>query len=98
MTIRVAAAWMLLTGIAVAGAYAATPPLARLDDAYISLHSARVVLSGHDSTFEVPALIGVTSPAYVALLALLLATGASAELTALRLANTFGLVASVAAI
>jgi len=45
---------------AFAAAYLLTPPLARLDDSYIALHSARVVLSGHDPVFNVPALVGAT--------------------------------------
>ena len=56
-----------------------TPPLARLDDAYIALHSARVVLSGHDPVFGVPALVGATSPAYVALLTAILGLGIAPE-------------------
>ena len=52
-----------------------TPSFARLDDAYIALHSARVVLSGHDPIYQVPALVGVTSPAYVALLTVIIGAG-----------------------
>ena len=79
--------------LAMAAAYRFTPPLARLDDAYIALHSARVTLSGHDPIFGVPALVGATSPAYVALLAGLLAAGVTDGDTVLRVANALGLVA-----
>ena len=86
-------------GVAVAlgVAYLLTPPLARLDDAYIAVHSASVVLSGRDPVFGVAALVGATSPAYVALLVGILGSGVS-SLTALRLANSGGLVAYVAAV
>ena len=68
----------LAVPLAVLAAYQLTPQLARLDDAYIALHSARVVLSGNDPVFGVPALVGATSPAYVALLTAILAAGVSA--------------------
>ena len=83
--------------LATVAAYQLTPPLARLDDAYIALHSARVVLSGHDPIFGVPALVGATSPVYVALLTALIGFGISTGDTALRLANALGIVAFAAA-
>jgi hypothetical protein len=97
MTMRIASVG---GGVAVAlgVAYLLTPPLARLDDAYIALHSARVVLSGHDPVFGVAALVGATSPAYVALLVGILGSGVVSGLAALRLANSAGLVAYVAAV
>jgi hypothetical protein len=79
-------------------AYFITPRLAPLDDAYIVLHSARVVLSGQDPVFGVPALVGATSPAYVALLVFILGLGAASGLAALRLATAAGLVAYAAAV
>ena len=72
------AAIAFLLSIAILAAYSLTPPLARLDDAYIALHSARVVLSGHDPVFGVPALVGATSPVYVALLTAILGPGIAA--------------------
>ncbi len=62
-------------GVAVLAAYLVTPPRARLDDAYIALHSARVLLSGRDPIFGVPALAGATSPIHVAAIAALLGIG-----------------------
>ena len=87
----------LAFSIATVAAYQLTPPLARLDDAYIALHSARVALSGHDPIFGVPALVGATSPVYVALLTALIGSGISTGDTALRLANALGIVAFAAA-
>lgn len=94
----VIAAIAVLLSIAILAAYSLTPPLARLDDAYIALHSARVVLSGHDPTFGVPALVGATSPVYVALLTAILSIGITAGDAALRLANALGIVAFAAAV
>ena len=88
-----AVAGLLFVPLAIVAAYRLTPPLARLDDAYIALHSARVALSGHDPIFGVPALVGATSPAYVALLAGILAAGVTDGDTVLRLANALGIVA-----
>jgi hypothetical protein len=73
-------------------AYAVVPATFALDDAYISLHSARVLLAGTDPAFGVPALVGATSPPYVALLALLVAV----HLPALRLATALGIATLVA--
>src|SRR5262245_54154899 len=84
--------------VAVAGSFTLTPPLARLDDSYIALHSARVLLSGHDPVFGVPAFVGVTGPPYVALVATMLSAGVRTGDTALRLANACGLVAFAAAV
>jgi len=79
-------------------AYAATPPLARSDDAYIALHSARVVLSRQDPVFGTAALVGATCPAYIALLSTILALGIRSGDTALRLANASAIVAYAAAV
>lgn len=58
-------------------AWTVAPPLPIMDDGYIALHSAQVLVSGHDVAYGVPALTGATSPPHVALLALLLASGMS---------------------
>ncbi len=42
-----------------------------LDDAYITLHNARVLLTGIDQNYDVSSLIGATSPAHLALIAAL---------------------------
>ncbi len=42
-----------------------------LDDAYITLHNARVLLEGRDPVYGVPALIGATSSVHLALLAIM---------------------------
>jgi hypothetical protein len=84
--------------IALAIAYPLTPRLARLDDAYIALHSARVVLSGQDPIFGVAGLVGATSPAYVALLVGILRLGLGTGAAALRVANAVGLIAYAAAV
>jgi hypothetical protein len=73
--------YALLTGIAIP----LTPSLAPLDDAYIALHSAVVLTTGSDPVYGVPALTGSTSPPHVALLALLLTSGAG-PVTAMRIA------------
>lgn len=44
-----------------------------LDDAYITLHSAGVLWAGHDPNYDVPALVGITSPVHLALVAALMA-------------------------
>ena len=58
--------------VAVVTAVAITPWLPTLDDSYIVAHSADAIGAGWDSVYDVPALTGITSPAY--LLCLLLAT------------------------
>jgi hypothetical protein len=40
-----------------------------LDDAYITLHNARALLTGHDPAYGVPALVGATSAVHLALVA-----------------------------
>lgn len=73
------------------GVYVAGPRTFWLDDAYIPLHSARVALSGvTDPVFGSPALTGVTSPAYVAMLMGLLSVGFTRGLEALRIASALG--------
>jgi hypothetical protein len=78
--------WLVL---AVAVAYAATPQVFALDDTYIVQHSARVLLTGEDPAYGSSALVGATSPPYVALVALLLLM----RLPAVHLATALGLVA-----
>ena len=56
-------------------AYLVTPDTPWLDDAYITLHSARVVVTGVDPRYQAPALTGSTSPLHVALTAGFLAIG-----------------------
>lgn len=94
---RFSRATVLGAGFVVAsvGAYELTPPMARLDDAYIALHSARVLLSGSDPVFNVPALVGVTSSVHVAAIAGLLFMGVPSGDAALRIVNAAGLVAYV---
>jgi hypothetical protein len=91
---------LLLTGamtLLVAGAVYLTPSTFALDDAYIALHSARVLVDGYDPAFHTPALTGATSPAYVALLAALLRLHIP-DLVALRVATAFGLTAFLLAV
>jgi hypothetical protein len=71
----------------VAGAFALTPSLFDLDDAYIALHSARAFLAGGDPVYGTAPLVGATSPAYVALLGAL----TFLHLPALRVASALGL-------
>src|SRR5690242_18042988 len=66
--------------------YRFMPDVFALDDAYITLHSARVLLTGKDPVYGVPALVGITCPPYVALVALLL----SLHLPALQIATALG--------
>jgi hypothetical protein len=75
-------------------AWAVTPPMPWLDDAYIALHSAQVWRSGHDATYGAPALAGSTSPPHVLMIVGALALGL-APITALRLVTILG-AASVA--
>jgi hypothetical protein len=74
-----------------------TPLLPPLDDAYIALHSAQSVLRGSDPSYGTPPLTGVTSPAYVALLTLVVWTTGS-PLLALRIVNAGGLLAFATAL
>lgn len=74
----------------------AAPTAPALDDAYIPVHAAHVLLDGHDQRFGVPALTGATSPPYVAALTALIALGAS-DLTAIRILSALSLAAFVAA-
>jgi hypothetical protein len=92
------AAIALVLSVGLLAAYALTPSTARLDDPYIALHSARALLSGADAVFNVPALVGVTSPLYLGLLAVILAPGIVSGDAALRLANAIGIVAYAAAV
>lgn len=56
--------------VSAAAALLARDPIAfPLDDAYITLHNAQVLLSGSDPNYHVPALIGATSPVHLALVA-----------------------------
>jgi hypothetical protein len=76
------------------GAWCASLQSTAVDDAYIYLHSARVLLDGHDPIFAVPALIGVTGPPYAAFLAGLMRLGL-ADLLALRVAIAISVAAAV---
>src|SRR5262245_1320979 len=89
---------LALVGVAAAFAVAVTPTSFSLDAAYITLHSARVVLSGHDAVFDAPALTGVTSPVYAAILTALVGAGIFDELVALRVAVILGVLAYVSAV
>jgi hypothetical protein len=83
---------VLAAGISIA--WRITPPIFDLDDAYISLHSARTLLTGVDHVYGAPAFTGATSPLYVAALSLLL----RCHLAALRVAAVLGLVTFAAGI
>lgn len=75
---------------ALAGAIAvlATGPVFPLDDAYITLHNARVLLAGGvDEVYGVPPLVGATSPIHLALTALALLITPSAPEGALLVAT-----------
>jgi hypothetical protein len=78
-------------------AWLVTPRLPALDDAYIVLHSADVVRVGGDSVYGVPALSGITSPAYLLLVLALQAFGADG-LGALRIAGALGVTAYLAGV
>jgi hypothetical protein len=73
-------------------AWAITPLAAPLDDAYIVVHSGDVLRRGIDAAYGVPALTGITSPAFLAVVvaAHLMAT---AGLAALRWAIVVGVIA-----
>src|SRR5690349_14251190 len=75
-----------------------TPALFDLDDPYIVLHSAQVLASHRpDPIFGTPALTGVTSPAYLALVLAFLETHVP-PVQALRLASAIGTAALAGAI
>jgi hypothetical protein len=76
--------------VALGGAWILTPDLPTIDDGYIVLHSADVILAGRDAVYDVPALTGVTSPAYLALVLLIEAIGIRGPL-ALYVASFSGL-------
>src|SRR5919197_1174199 len=86
------AAWLLV----LTAALLLMPRAFGLDDAYIALHSARVLVAGSDPIFASPALVGATSPAYVALIALMLSIRVP-PFAALWVANVAGAVAFIAA-
>ncbi len=73
-------------------AWAITPLAPPLDDAYIVVHSGDVLRRGVDAAYGVPALTGITSPAFLAVVvaAHLMAT---AGLAALRWAIVVGVIA-----
>ena len=81
-------------GIVLAVAWSVTPDIPRLDDGFISLHSAQSLMAGHDSHYGSPPLTGVTSPPYTLLIAGLLAIGV-APLVALKAATALGLAAVI---
>jgi hypothetical protein len=70
-------------------AIAFTPARPWLDDAYIVMHSADVLRAGVDPVYQVPALTGITSPAYLLLVYLLERIGCSG-LLAVRIATIAG--------
>ena len=84
----------LITLLLAGGAFLVTPKTPWLDDAYITLHSARVVVSGVDPRYHVSALTGSTSPLHVAMTAGLLAIGTPDSL-AVHLMMGLGLAAYV---
>lgn len=69
----------LLSGLAIAvfaalavGLFATGRPfMFPLDDAYITLHNAQVLWTGHDPNYDVPALVGATSLVHLVMVALL---------------------------
>ncbi|WP_243369836.1 hypothetical protein [Microvirga solisilvae] len=64
--------WVTAACIAVVGLiglFLGWPVVFPLDDAYITLHNARVLHEGADPNFGVPALIGATSPVHLAFVA-----------------------------
>jgi hypothetical protein len=64
----------------------------RLDDAYIVLHNARVLVEGSDPVYQQPALVGSTSPPFTAATAILMLTGLQGA-AALRLLTALGITA-----
>ncbi|MBA4013904.1 MAG: hypothetical protein C0481_18745 [Phenylobacterium sp.] len=62
-----------------------------LDDAYITLHNARALLSGQDENYGVSPLIGATSPIHLALTAAALLATPQPALAALAV-NTLGAI------
>jgi hypothetical protein len=74
-----------------------TPEIPRLDDGFISLHSAQSLIAGKDSHYGSPPLAGVTSPPYVLLIVGLLTIGLP-PLFALKTATALGLAALVSAV
>jgi hypothetical protein len=76
--------------LCLADARSARHHLFDLDDPYITLHSARVLLSGHDPNYDgTPPLVGATSPIELALVTLLLPFAGPGW--ALHLANWLGI-------
>jgi len=63
----IVAASVAVAGLA--GLLLCRPVTFPLDDAYITLHNARVLLEGSDPNFGVSALVGATSPVHLALVA-----------------------------
>ncbi len=87
--VRIAAVTIALAG---GLAVAATGTVFPLDDAYITLHNARALLSGQDENYDVSPLIGATSPIHLALTALAMQAIPQPALAALTL-NTLGAAA-----
>jgi hypothetical protein len=83
-----------ITGMAW-GVTSAMPVL--LDDAYIPLYGAHVLVDGNDAVFHAPALTGATSPPHLAMLALLV-TAKVPDVLILRLVSTVSLLAYVGAL
>jgi len=80
-----------VTLAAVAIAWLITPSAPPLDDAYIVVHSGDALRLGRDSAYGVPALTGITSPAF--LLLVLISQSIAGSLGGLRIAVALGVVA-----
>lgn len=90
--------WRLAGALAIVPvAYVCLPGAFSFDDAFIALHSARVLLAGVDPIYHTPALVGATSPPYVALLALFLRLGVDG-VTSLKVVTALGVAAYVAGV
>lgn len=93
---RVGRGWVYLAcatlaaAVCTAAAGVQRPIVFPLDDAYITLHNAQVLLSGHDANYGVPALVGATS-----LVHLLLVAGAALVLPPLLASTVVGGVAAI---
>lgn len=87
--VQIAAVAIALTGCI---AIAATGAVFPLDDAYITLHNARALLSGQDENYGVSPLMGATSPIHLALTAWAVQAIPQPALAALTL-NTLGTTA-----
>jgi len=76
--------------IAALVAWAVAPALPYLDDSYIVLHAAQVIRTGQDTAYGASPLVGITSPAYLALVVVIEACGLAGQ-GALQVAGALGL-------